>query len=85
MEERIRRFYEAWIEFLQVMKLYRKTIQQLSCTYALIIMCFLDSYMKDFQPNDLSYYCLTGLAGYTIYQSTRQQIKQKSNEDNEEL
>lgn len=68
------------IETLQILKLYRKTIQQYACTFALIIMSFMDA-ISDFHPNDLAYYALTGLAGFTIMQSVRESMNKRSKDE----
>lgn len=61
-------------EILEVVKLYRKTIQMMLATLSLIIVAFCDAWLTDFKPNDLAYYTLAGLAGFLVQQSVKEKL-----------
>ena len=56
---------------LETLKKYRKTIQMLSCTLALIIYSFVDLLIQ-LNSDPLAYISLTGLAGFAIHQSVKE-------------
>lgn len=56
---------------LETLKKYRKTIQMIACTSALIVYSFVDL-LSGYESDELAYICLAGLAGFTIAQSVRE-------------
>lgn len=61
-------------EILEIIREYRKTIQMMLSTLSLICVAFFDAWILEFEPNDLAYYTLAGLAGFLVQQSVKEKI-----------
>ncbi len=72
----------------EFLRSYRKTIQMLGCTLAVIVLAFIDGANQDFEPNELAYITLGGLAGFIVQQSVKEKVneskQQTFNEEKDE-
>ena len=64
---------------LETLKKYRKTIQMIGCTCALIVYSFIDLFCAC-ESDSMAYISLAGLAGFAIHQSVKERTGENASQ-----